>query len=165
MRRLGYGLLLLGIISTGYQLVVVVPQLPAHVASHFGVNGRPDAWMSRSGFVLFFVGTQIGVAGLILTLGKLSYKLPVGLINLPNKEYWLHEDRRLKTLSFNESNLIWIAGLTTLFMSAVLWMALEANLQGRGLHEPMFLASLTTYMALVVESVIRLMRRFQIPTS
>ena len=59
MRRLGYSLLLLGIISTGYQLVVFVPQLPTHVASHFGVNGQPDAWMPRSGFVSFFIVMQM----------------------------------------------------------------------------------------------------------
>lgn len=42
------GLLLLAILQAAWYY----PQLPEMVASHFGVSGKPDGWMSRQSFLL-----------------------------------------------------------------------------------------------------------------
>ena len=160
MRRLGYCVLLLGLVTTGLQLALVGPHLPAHVASHFGVNGRPDAWMPRWSFLTFFAVIQVGMPALLLGIGKLIYVLPTQMINLPNKSYWLHTDRRKETLRSSESVLIWIAGLTALFLSGVLWSVLYANLTGGGLPGLLFLTMLAVYVLSVVGPTLGLYRRF-----
>ena len=67
--------------------------LPERVPTHFGINGVPNAWMSRDGALLsYFAGvaiTALVLAGLVVLLPR----LPVSVINIPNREYWFAEAR------------------------------------------------------------------------
>lgn len=75
-------------------------QLPAVVPSHFGVSGKADAWSSRSNFVGIYVFT-VSVCGIIFgTIGTILARMPVSLINLPHKDYWLSDERKDDTISF-----------------------------------------------------------------
>jgi len=43
--------------------------LPARVATHFGLGGQVDGWMSRKGFALFGILFPLGLAAFLVALG------------------------------------------------------------------------------------------------
>jgi uncharacterized membrane protein len=103
--------LLIGI----YQAVRYYPQLPARMASHFGISGAPNGWQSKQAF---FTVTGFAVA---LTF-FVSFLLPIFLrtlpssaINLPNKEYWLATEQRPGTFQFISAQMGWF-GCSVLFL-------------------------------------------------
>src|SRR5689334_19191939 len=83
----------LSIIALALVLILTAPQLPERVASHFKVAGTPDGWMSRSAYLWTFAGLTGGMSLFILTLFYCLRFLPVSLINLPNRDYWLASER------------------------------------------------------------------------
>lgn len=98
------------------QGIYYYPQLPTRVASHFGPSGLPDAWSTRSSFItMYFV--LIGIlAVLFLGIGFGISKIPVSVINLPNKTYWLSKERRQRTLDFMFHYFLWFASATLLLV-------------------------------------------------
>src|SRR5215210_4275920 len=76
------------------------PFLPARVASHFDVRGRPNGWMARQEFLLFEV-LAIGVIfGISFGGPALLGKVPSSMLNIPQRSYWLAPERRSQTLEF-----------------------------------------------------------------
>ena len=85
-----------------------LPDLPEQVASHFDASGRPDAWSSRddyarttwllNGFlIVLFAGLAAGLN-----------RLPAGLINIPNRSWWLAPQRADTTRA---EIAAWVLGL------------------------------------------------------
>ena len=50
--------------------------LPGRIATHFGLNGQPDGFMSRRGFVLFSILFPVALAGFLLYTGSLTKAVP-----------------------------------------------------------------------------------------
>ena len=88
-------LLLLGLVFVS--LVEAARQwssAPSVVPSHFDAAGRPNAWTSRDGFFALQVGVTLGIGVLFIGMTRLLKSIPLSLINLPNKRYWLAPERR-----------------------------------------------------------------------
>src|SRR5277367_5148881 len=68
--------------------------LPAKVASHFDIEGRPNGWMSREMCVGFTVGLGILMPALVVGMMGGAGRIPVSFINLPHRDYWLVPERR-----------------------------------------------------------------------
>lgn len=81
------------------------PQLPDVVASHFGASGQPDAWSHKTALVRIYVVVTVLCGVLFGIIGSLLAKLPVSLINLPNKDYWLSDERKGETIGLLRSFL------------------------------------------------------------
>ena len=75
------------------------PQLPERVATHFGVDGQPNDWMSRTDSTMLLAGLQIGVPSFLLVMNTISSRFPESMLNIPNKDYWLSPERRGTTLA------------------------------------------------------------------
>ena len=150
------------LLTTIAQVVIYAGQLPDEVASHFGANGRADGSMSRTAFLVFFVALQFGLALMMVGIGFLMSKLPPSLLNIPNKEYWLHEDRKDATIAFNQSVLNWIAAATAIFMVVVFQMTIQANIGNadRSLNMPVVVVALVLYLCLVMGLSILIFARF-----
>ncbi len=52
--------------AVGVTMFVAFPSLPDKVPTHFGLDGNPDGYMSRNGYVVFVLA-EIAVVGLALT--------------------------------------------------------------------------------------------------
>jgi hypothetical protein len=70
------------------QIVYYAPQLPPQMASHFNGAGQANAYQSKAGFIGFYIGLVLLMSGIFAGLGLLLPKIPVRLINIPNKDYW-----------------------------------------------------------------------------
>jgi len=129
MRRVGLGLLFVAGALTIVQVLWFAAKLPDPVASHFGPNGQPDSWTSRTSFLAMHVLLQLGMAGFMLGIAYGMKWIPESLLNMPHKEYWLHPDRRDVSLRKNASMLILIAGLTGVFLNVVFQLVCETNIR------------------------------------
>ena len=73
-------------------------QLPDVVASHFEARGTPNGWQTKPVFFGFFVGSLALSAFIAFALPRCIGAMPIQLVNLPNKTYWLAPERRAASL-------------------------------------------------------------------
>src|SRR5256885_8999011 len=110
------------------QTIYYFPRLPAIVAQHFDAAGRPNGWASRDGFFIFSWMILLGISAIFMLTPRMLRRVPVSLINLPNKDYWLAPERKQESLRFLERDLEWMGVLTVGFITLVMHFAIRANL-------------------------------------
>ena len=160
-RFAGLAMMGLAIVLTVVQLVVYGGQLPDTVASHFDGNGTANGWMSRGAFLGLCIGTQFGMSALIALIAWTLPRIPVSLLNIPNREYWLDETRRESTLRINQNMLLLIGGMTAMLLVVVFQMTIVANLQPTpNLSGPAIWITLVVYLVAVFSICGWLMWRF-----
>jgi uncharacterized membrane protein len=108
--------------------------LPAKVASHFDIQGRPNGWMSRKTCVGFTLGLGVLLPAFIVGMMGGAGKIPVSFINLPHRDYWLAPERRQAALAILLRFSLWFACMIVLVVTGLHWLIVEANLSGEGAH-------------------------------
>jgi len=121
-------------------------QLPDRVATHFGIDGRPNDWMNKGYATALLCGIQVAMPLFLFGIGSLLQYIPSSMINIPHREYWLHADRREQTIEHVSKMLAWIAVLTSLEMMAIGHLTFLANRTGSPLNAPLFLTVLGLYL-------------------
>jgi hypothetical protein len=101
--------------------------LPTIVASHFGPDGNVNGFMSRRTYMAFMLGAVVAIPMLVGLSGHLARFLPLQLLNLPNKQYWLAPDRRAATLESISSMCVPYALVLAIFLCFVHWLVVQAN--------------------------------------
>ncbi len=114
--------------ATLAQMAWYYPRLPVRMASHFDASGNANAFMPKDDFF----AVQLGVLGLMALLFGLApifvVRLPPGMINLPNKDYWFSPERRARTAERLQSFLVGFGCAMLLFLLLVFREAMRANL-------------------------------------
>ena len=141
------------------QGIYYYPQLPGKVASHFGPSGQPDAWSTKSSFMEFYF-VLIGVLSIIfLGISFGMSKIPVSLINLPNKAYWLSKDRKQATVDFISHYFLWFASATLFLILYVSHQTFQVHIgKANSLVHPML--SLGFYIGFTIIWCIGLFIKF-----
>ncbi len=106
------------------------PQLPKTVASHFDVVGRADGWSSKESLMVEHAATLLGSAAVFLSLGWLLRLVPRSMVSLPNKDYWLADDRKAATYATLNHQLLWFGCATLAFLLILFHLTVRANLDG-----------------------------------
>lgn len=138
-------------------------RLPDRVATHFTWNGTADDWMSKPAATALLLSVQIVIPWFLVAITALTSWLPISLINLPNREYWLAPQRRRESLAFVNRELAAIALAVAWFMAAVSHLSFEANITGGPLATHAMLTLLGVYLAVVLGIVARILWRFRKP--
>lgn len=159
MRILSLAVFLMLCVLSVAQTVWYYPQLPDNVAHHFGLSGQPDAWSTKTYFVtLDLVATGV-VALLFLGSSFGLSKIPVSVINLRNKDYWMAEERKQETLDSLFHYLLWFGSATLLLLLAQSHQAYQVHLgKTDSLSHPMLRIGL--YVGFTIVWGIRLHARF-----
>ncbi|MCX6028473.1 MAG: DUF1648 domain-containing protein [Chloroflexi bacterium] len=110
------------------ELAYFYPRLPDTVASHFNAAGQADGWSSKAAFIQVNAVIILLLAILFPGISWLVARLPVGLINMPNREYWFAEERRAATLSTIQQQMEWLGVATLLLLIAILQVSIVASL-------------------------------------
>ena len=165
MKSLPWLIVAAALIGSILQAVFFWPHLPNEVASHFNAAGQADGWMSKTAFVALTLLIQIGLAAMMLGFGWLIKVLPTSMINIPNREYWLADERREQTLGESESLMAWIAAGTAVFMMVIFYLTFDANVgEKKGLNSSASWSCAIVYMVgLLVFCVMRLKKYFRVP--
>ncbi len=121
--------ILLVLLLSGYLALVYgsAASLPDRVATHFGLNGEPNGWMSRSAYLNFIAAMGVALPLFIVAISFLSRFFPVGFVNVPHKEFWLAPARREETQEALFARSLWLACLIVLFFGALHYTTLVAN--------------------------------------
>jgi hypothetical protein len=87
--------------------------------------------------------------------------MPVSVINLPHKEFWLSPERRDDTLSYIRVWSAWIGCALLAFLLFVMELVLRANLHTPPqLNTAAFVPAILSFIAFVAISIIRLILHF-----
>jgi len=108
-------------------LVRTAHLLPVRVASHFGVGGAADGWMSRSGYLAFTAAFPLVIGLVLAAVSAMVGTLPARYINIPRKDFWLIPERRALTVRIIRNRLAWLLSLMTLFFAGLHVLTVEAN--------------------------------------
>jgi uncharacterized membrane protein len=121
---------------------------PDTMAAHFNLQGSPDRFVPKAEFFRFQVQTLLVVIVVSLPFQFLFRLLPAGLINMPNRAYWLAPARKTETLEQINSFGAVLFGIILLAIQAAFEISVYANLR----TPILFNASLMT--AVMVAAVI-----------
>ena len=110
-------------------LIYFTPELPQRLATHFDGAGHVNGWSDRGTFIWLYGGMLIFVAmmfgGLAATVGK----VPTSLWSFPHRDWWLTGARASATRRYLARWLLRFGSAMTLFMGAMLYQIVQANLQ------------------------------------
>ena len=135
--------------------------LPEVVASHFGATGVANGFMPRGEYMGLMLTLVITVPLLFGLSAKLATVLPVGLVNLPNREFWLATGRRPQTLQSLVRLCVPYALGVAVFLCFVHWLVVQANAsEPVQLSSPALLAGLAVFGIGTLAWVLALRRRF-----
>ena len=126
---------------------------PEQMAAHFDIQGSPDRFVPKAEFFWFQIKTLLIVIGVSLPPQVLFLVMPVELINMPNRDYWLAPERRNDTVERLSSFGAMMFAIILLVVQIGFELAVSANL-----HTPiLFNAQLMIPVMLVSFMVIGLM--------
>jgi hypothetical protein len=141
-------------------------ELPDQVASHFGLHGEANGWMSKRANLIFFAVVGFGVPLVIIGLWYVVRYLPEGLINLPHREYWLAPERRMETARYMFRQSVWFASMLVAFLSWVFLLVVFANKQpSPRLSNSLLLWGTVCFLAGTGLWMWKLVRHFRLPSA
>ncbi len=157
--------LTLGIaVTLTIRIASVWSELPETMASHFGLGGEPDAFMSKQGFFAFMALVGGGTVASLFVMPMFLVWLPARWINLPNRDYWLANDaRRIEGLRRLSWSLEWVGMATAALLAVATELAVRANLQRHTFENGPFLVVLALYLAFVVAMLVLQFRSLAVP--
>ena len=135
--------------------------MPPVLVTHFGSGGAPNGWQTQSQFFLLEV-VMLGIC-LLLAFGipRLIGALPISLVNVPNKEYWLAPERREETMAFFKAQFAWFGCGFLGFLLVVNQLVFDANQTSpRQLNGTAFVTAMIVFLAFVGIWTVRLIVRF-----
>ncbi len=147
-------------------IVTALTMMPDNVAQHFGGSGVPDSIVSKTTYLIFMIVFCVGVpAFMYFAIGVLPRKFPK-LTNIPNRDYWLAEDRIDTTLETMKRQGITLIVFTQLFMLGVHLCLIEANSRNPvRLNENLFWILMAVFIVGILFWSIRLMVTFRKPAA
>ena len=163
--RIPLGLVAVILLLAVLRVALAWDALPSRMASHFGASGVADGFMPRDGFMTMMALTCSVPVVLVAVLPPLLRLMPTGLINLPNREYWLSPERREGSLARLVAWLAWFAVPLAAFLALVVELTIRANVTSGGLDMRVFGVGVGLYVAAMAALVISMYRDFRLPAS
>jgi hypothetical protein len=166
MRKFPLLLFVLVLAAAAASILHFSQELPELVAVHFDAAGRANGFMTRTDCRDFMLASTLGVPLLIvLATTLLPRALPVSLINLPHRDYWLAPERAHDSLVFLSEQGLWFGCLLVLFLAAVDGMLVKANaVSPPEFPSGPFIAMLILFFCAIGVWGMRMVRRFRAPT-
>jgi hypothetical protein len=156
-------LLCLSVPSLG-QLVWYFPRMPAAMVTHYDARGMPNGFMTPG----MALGVHLFVLGILalcfVVLPALLGKFGVGLINIPNRGYWLSPERRTASLAAlrTRMEILGCAALTLMLFIGECSFRANLNPTPRLPAWPL-LSGVGAFVGFMVVWMVSLIRRFHRP--
>ena len=139
-------------------------QLPDTMASHFGLSGRPDSYMSKEGFFLVMALVGGGALAAIFATPMLMRRLPPALVNIPHRSYWLANDERRAIAIERVADLHGgMAVATAALLAVVNELVMQANIHRTGFDKRTFVVIMVAYMGFAAYVFFRRKRLLKVP--
>lgn len=130
MNRTGLLLVLFGLtlLVAAADVAWLYPQMPELMATKFGSGGRPVAWSPRGTFLTLHLFSLGFVSALIVGLWLALPRLPVSMINLPHRTWWLAPGRAEFTRQRLGNFVLGLGTLLSAYVTALGDLTMRANL-------------------------------------
>ncbi len=155
------------IISFIANLVLIVAVLfvgPETMAIHFGAGGEPNGWASAGTNALIMTGVDMVLFVAFFFAPGLMRVTPDRWVNLPNKDYWLQDENRAKSMTMLCEQLYKLGALMFAFIFVVGLLVLQANMSDPVLlREDLFWPPFIFIMLYSVYWTVRVYRIFRVP--
>ncbi len=153
-----------GWLAVAAQAVWAWSRWPDRVPMHFGVAGDVDRWGTATEFFVVW-GIVLGMLALIFgALPLVIARLPVSAINLPNREYWLADERRVATMSRVAGQLGWFGTGTLALMFALLQLIDPVAMGGLDhMSARVFWSVFGVYGVFVAAFLVRMLSSYRLP--
>ena len=160
----GHGFVTFIIIAALAVIALTSIWLPARIATHFGVDGLPNGFMTRGRYLAFMAAVAVGVPTLLSAIiGAAIHRSP-GSLNIPHRDYWLAPPRREATVEYLVRHTAWLAAGIALFALALHFLLICSNALSPPRLEPLDLwGTLAGALTGVALWVIILRARFRLP--
>ncbi|MCA1624630.1 MAG: DUF1648 domain-containing protein [Acidobacteria bacterium] len=135
-------------------------QMPNEMATHFGIDGRANGWMSKQFSLFFDIGLLLLFLGISFGIPRLTEKMGDSFINLPNKNYWLAKDKRNDTFQYFRNRFEWLGVGLLMLLNMISWTIFQANLGENQRLPSVIWLFLFAFVCFVVVWVITLNRKF-----
>jgi hypothetical protein len=132
MKRLPLSLVVfvVGLLASASQNLLLGPKLPAQIASNFGIDGRPNGYMSRESFLMYDWITIASIAALFFVLTNMFRFFPTDRLEPEDKLNEIPREQRPAVLAYM-SNRMYVFGSATLaLIISVFQLIYQANITG-----------------------------------
>jgi uncharacterized membrane protein len=163
MRKLGLPKLVFALLAGGAAIYFssYYAQLPEVMASHFNGRGLPNGWQTKSAFFSVLVGVSVLAAVVGFGIPRVIAAMPLELINLPNKRYWLAPEQRAATIDFLNGYFAWFGCTLFAVILVTFNFVLQANLHAdRRSDATSMWYVLAGFLAFAIMGILRIFKRF-----
>ncbi len=131
---------------------------------HFSAGGEPDSFGSKYFYAIMLCLIEFVTFSTFFFVPYITLKIPPRLTNLPNKEYWLSEENRPALKSKISSSFYEFGTAFFVFMFAVNFLAIKANLsEPVRLDNRLFNSILIALLLYTAYWFVKFMLAFRIP--
>jgi uncharacterized membrane protein len=150
------------LIAAALQLMHYYPLMPNPMARHFGMGMEADGWSPKQSFFTTYALVEVGMLIVLLVPIFLQRRIPVSMINMPNREYWFAPERHEQTWIQVSAFALWMSALMLAFLIVVAEATFRANLADTAVPrlDTGFFWALGAYLAAVAVITLRFYRRF-----
>ena len=106
---------------------VLGQSLPDRVATHFGISGQPDDWMTRGAHLKFMLLFGAGTSTLPIVLCYLARFFPAWTLNVPNKAYWTSPEGHPIACAYVFLHSFWFGTLMLVWFAVLHYTVVVAN--------------------------------------
>ncbi len=157
-------LIILGLIGVFFaQIIFYFPNLGETVATHFDALGRPNGAMPKRFFLTFEIALLLLIVSEALLIPLLIERIPERFLNIPNRGYWLAEERRAATFAGMRSAFESLGVLLVAFFVVVNQLVFNANVRRANLEVWQFIVVFIVFVGAMVIWLLRFVKMFRIP--
>jgi hypothetical protein len=127
MQRLAFMFFAIAVVVSTAYIVATGQDLPARVASHFGLRGTADAFMPRDKYLLVFGLISFLVPIGVVAVSAIAVRVRPGYACKRNREFWSRPENRAAAITYCTTASMIKAGLLSVFLAVVHSMVLQAN--------------------------------------
>ncbi len=144
------------------QIMFYYPNLPAQIATHFDELGRPSEIMPKRLFMTFEAALLLLILTETTLIPVIVERLPSRFVNIPNRGYWLAEERRAETFAAIRRAFDSLGVVLVTFFIVINQIVFRANIMRENLSALVFFAFFGVFLIVMIGWMYLLIRRFRV---
>lgn len=110
---------------------IIWPYLPERIATHVDFTGNPNGWSSPVMLLVELACLTATFVAAFLAASRIA-DIPPALMNLPNRDYWLANERLENTMAAVKRWMQWFLALIYFELTVVIGDLLRSNVRVDG---------------------------------